>query len=73
MEIKYREESIMPNFEVNNVSVSTLLGFVSDGTIAIPEIQRPFVWDLYRACFASLGFEAEGCEPLMVSTSVLTP
>ena len=35
----------MPNFEVNNVSVSTLLGFVSDGTIAIPEIQRPFVWD----------------------------
>ena len=35
----------MPNFEVNNVLVSTLLGFVSDGTIAIPEIQRPFVWD----------------------------
>ncbi len=35
----------MPNFEVNNVQVSTLLGFVSDGTIAIPEIQRPFVWD----------------------------
>ena len=24
----------VPNFEVNNVSVSTLLGFVSDGTIA---------------------------------------
>ena len=35
----------MPNFEVNNVSVSTLLGCVSDGTIARPEIQRPFVWD----------------------------
>ena len=35
----------MANFEVNNVSVSTLLSFVSDGTIAIPEIQRPFVWD----------------------------
>ena len=35
----------MANFEVNNVSVSTLLEFVNDGTIAIPEIQRPFVWD----------------------------
>lgn len=35
----------MAKFEVNNVSISTLLGYVSDGTIAIPEIQRPFVWD----------------------------
>lgn len=35
----------MTKFEVNNVSVSTLLGYVKDGTIAIPEIQRPFVWD----------------------------
>lgn len=35
----------MAKFEVNNVSVSTLLGYVDDGTIAIPEIQRPFVWD----------------------------
>lgn len=32
-------------FEVNNVSISTLLEYVKDGTIAIPEIQRPFVWD----------------------------
>lgn len=32
-------------FEVNNVSINTLLGYVKDGTIAIPEIQRPFVWD----------------------------
>ena len=35
----------MAKFEVNNVSISTLLGYVDDGTIAIPEIQRPFVWD----------------------------
>ena len=35
----------MANFEVNNVSASILLGYVKDGTIAIPEIQRPFVWD----------------------------
>lgn len=35
----------MAKFEVNNVSISTLLGYVKDGTIAIPEIQRPFVWD----------------------------
>ena len=35
----------MANFEVNNVSISTLLGYIIDGIIAIPEIQRPFVWD----------------------------
>ena len=35
----------MANFEVNNVSVSTLLGYISGGIVAIPEIQRPFVWD----------------------------
>ena len=34
----------MAKFEVNNVTISTLLGYVNDGTIAIPEIQRPFVW-----------------------------
>lgn len=34
----------MAKFEVNNVSISTLLGYVNDETIAIPEIQRPFVW-----------------------------
>ena len=35
----------MAKFDVNNVSVESLLGYVNDGTIAIPEIQRPFVWD----------------------------
>lgn len=34
----------MTKFEVNNVSINTILGYVNDGTIAIPEIQRPFVW-----------------------------
>ena len=33
------------SYEVNNVGVSTLLGYVRGGIIAIPEIQRPFVWD----------------------------
>ena len=35
----------MANFDVNNISVSSILGYIKDGTIAIPEIQRPFVWD----------------------------
>ncbi len=35
----------MAKFDVNDYSVETLLGYVKDGTIAIPEIQRPFVWD----------------------------
>ncbi len=35
----------MANFQVNNVTVDALLAYVSQGAIAIPEIQRPFVWD----------------------------
>lgn len=35
----------MAKFDVNNVSVETLLGYVKDNIIEIPEIQRPFVWD----------------------------
>src|SRR5690625_3453168 len=34
----------MQNYEVNNISVSTLLSNIEEGSIAIPEIQRPFVW-----------------------------
>jgi len=32
-------------YSVNQHLISTLLAFVKSGTIAIPEIQRPFVWD----------------------------
>ena len=35
----------MSNFDVNNITIGTLLGHVTGGIIAIPEIQRPFVWD----------------------------
>ena len=35
----------MAQYEVNNCSVSSLLNNIKDGSIAIPEIQRPFVWD----------------------------
>lgn len=35
----------MPQFDVNNNSVDTLLGWIKSGEVAIPEIQRPFVWD----------------------------
>ena len=31
-------------YEVNNITVSTLLSNIREGIIAIPEIQRPFVW-----------------------------
>lgn len=33
------------NYEVNQNPVSSILTWVQDGEIAIPEIQRPFVWD----------------------------
>lgn len=35
----------MASFEVNSIKIDTLLGYVKDNNIAIPEIQRPFVWD----------------------------
>ena len=29
----------------NSLSVGAILGLIASGDIAIPEIQRPFVWD----------------------------
>ena len=31
-------------YTVTQYSVSTILGYIEAGDIAIPEIQRPFVW-----------------------------
>lgn len=35
----------MAQYEVNNSSIQTLISYIRNGEIAIPEIQRPFVWD----------------------------
>ena len=35
----------MARYDVNNIAVSSLLSSIKDGSIAISEIQRPFVWD----------------------------
>ncbi len=32
-------------YSVNQHQISTFLAFIKDGQIAIPEVQRPFVWD----------------------------
>ncbi len=34
----------MDNYKITQYSVNSILGFVESGQIAIPEIQRPFVW-----------------------------
>lgn len=34
----------MQNYNINKYSVGTILNYVKIGDIAIPEIQRPFVW-----------------------------
>ena len=34
----------MDNYKITQYSVNTILGLVESGQIAIPEIQRPFVW-----------------------------
>ncbi len=36
--------NIANKFHVSQYSVASLLGFIESGSIAIPEIQRPFVW-----------------------------
>src|SRR5688572_22767820 len=35
-------------YAVNQHQISTFLAFVKDGQIAIPEVQRPFVWETAR-------------------------
>ena len=35
----------MAHYSVNNYTVETLLSNIKSGSIAIPEMQRPFVWD----------------------------
>lgn len=35
-------------YEVNNSSVESILAWIKQGEIAIPEIQRPFVWDAIK-------------------------
>ncbi|MBR2371276.1 MAG: DUF262 domain-containing protein, partial [Clostridia bacterium] len=34
----------MSKFTINQLSVDAILGLIKSGSIAIPEIQRPFVW-----------------------------
>src|SRR5699024_10450273 len=35
---------VMSNYNVNNSTVNALLGWIEEDIVAIPEIQRPFVW-----------------------------
>lgn len=35
----------MQKYDVNNNSIESILSWIRQGEIAIPEIQRPFVWD----------------------------
>ena len=34
----------LEKYTIHNDKISVLLGWVESGAIAIPEIQRPFVW-----------------------------
>ena len=35
----------MPQYSVDSRSIDHVIGYIKDGQISIPEIQRPFVWD----------------------------
>ncbi|MFD9365576.1 DUF262 domain-containing protein [Priestia megaterium] len=34
----------MSNYQVNNTNINALISWIEQGIVAIPEIQRPFVW-----------------------------
>ncbi|SET16658.1 Protein of unknown function DUF262 [Salinibacillus kushneri] len=34
----------MSNYQVNNTNINALISWIDQGIVAIPEIQRPFVW-----------------------------
>ena len=34
----------MSNYQVNNTNVNALVSWIEQELVAIPEIQRPFVW-----------------------------
>ncbi len=35
----------MAQFDVYSTSVENIISWIKSGEVAIPEIQRPFVWD----------------------------
>ncbi|MCM1008482.1 MAG: DUF262 domain-containing protein [Ruminococcus flavefaciens] len=35
----------MAQFDVYSTTVQNIIGWIKSGEVAIPEIQRPFVWD----------------------------
>ena len=35
----------MAQFDVYSTSVQNIISWIKSGEVAIPEIQRPFVWD----------------------------
>ena len=37
--------SFMQKYSVNQYTIENIVNWVKSGEIAIPEIQRPFVWD----------------------------
>lgn len=46
-------------YSVNQHLIETLLSWVKSGEIAIPEIQRPFVWDASKV-HVSISFNCGG-------------
>ena len=34
----------MPQFSVDSRTIDNVIGYINNGQISIPEIQRPFVW-----------------------------
>jgi len=45
----------MQKYSVNQHLIENVLSWVSTGEIAIPEIQRPFVWDSSKVRFLVVG------------------
>ena len=50
-------------YSVSNIPIETLFGYIKSGEIAVPEIQRPFVWQHLQVLdFYSFDFVTKDCE-----------
>ena len=50
-------------YTVSNIPIETLFGYIKSGEIAVPEIQRPFVWKPRQVLdFYSFDFVTKYCE-----------
>ena len=63
----------MAQYVVNNHSVENIISWIKQGTVAIPEMQRPFVWDSidnFDTIIGQIGLTDQRVDDLMLEWSL---